>query len=885
MHNITLEYNPTTRMLSTAAEYAGTTIDNLSADITVSGIPDGYSARLDFRVKVKSRHGRTVYPCLPLDPAGRCVLHVGILRACKADLKLPLQLVLTKDSDDGPEVIASKNIVSLNVSPAINAIGSAETAYGLTIEKAFIDVSEDGGTIVFTRLDGSEIEIHVDDDFVAWNDVIAQWSDELDDKAVPSAKAVDGTFLKKRLDRSGRILMTDSAGLVDATGPRVVTAWSDVPSDDRIPTEKCIKADLDSRALDSDVVHNDRGTPVWSATIPYLQDSTVTHNGDLYISQNHDNLGNVPDAEGTVWWTLVRGGGGGGDEPGSYRTFLIGDGASTEFVCNHGFDSFTTAHVIYSNAGDRETVDATFERVTRNRTRVTFFTAPAEDEFTCIIYRPGIGPESVVTSINGAMGEVILTPDDLNAVAFIEQELTSAQAAQAKENIGLDQVDNVSDLQKPVSGPQQTALDGKVDKVEGKGLSTADFTASEKSKLATIEEGAEANVNADWAATEGDALILNKPTLGTVVDKNVGIAAGQIPYLNASGKFPDSVIPPLAIGEYIGAVSAKSDLVTLSAAQQGDIAKVTADATIANNGVWFINGLYSEINAWIQIVGPGAVISVNAQSGVVVLGAGDVGAVPTSRKVNDKPLTADVSLGASDVGAVPTSRKVNSKPLSADITLTPEDVGAVPPTRTVNSKPLSADVVLDAGDVGAVPPTRTVNSKPLSADISLDASDVGAVESNTAIVGGTYPKITFDAKGLVTLGEALAAADIPALPASRITSGTLGIDRIPTGNAANKVLMLTSEVGVGKSIKRTESGWEAFTPSSSELALYTGTITGDGTTKVFNFSHGLGGVPVVTLYENGVVVGATISCTSSSIQVTFYNAPALGASFEIKAIA
>ena len=192
------------------------------------------------------------------------------------------------------------------------------------------------------------------------------------------------------------------------------------------------------------------------------------------------------------------------------------------------------------------------------------------------------------------------------------------------------------------------------------------------------------------------------------------------------------------------------------------------------------------------------------------------GRVPNSRKVNNKPLSADITLTAGDVGAatpaqvneaktaasnaqtaannannnangrVPSTRKVNNKPLSADITLTAGDVGAatpaqvneakaaasnaqtaasaaqttannannnangrVPNTRKVNGKPLSADISLTAGDVGAatptqvneaktaasnantnangrVPNTRKVNGKPLSADISLTAGDVGA---------------------------------------------------------------------------------------------------------------------------------------------------------------
>lgn len=119
------------------------------------------------------------------------------------------------------------------------------------------------------------------------------------------------------------------------------------------------------------------------------------------------------------------------------------------------------------------------------------------------------------------------------------------------------------------------AIDAKVDKVDGKGLSTNDYITADKTKVTNINEvveaavksvtatgisitldkrnlvtnavenieldlpasttalaglmlpsdktklngiaaGAEVNVNADWNATEGDALILNKPTLATV---------------------------------------------------------------------------------------------------------------------------------------------------------------------------------------------------------------------------------------------------------------------------------------------------------------------------------------------------------------------------------
>lgn len=51
-----------------------------------------------------------------------------------------------------------------------------------------------------------------------------------------------------------------------------------------------------------------------------------------------------------------------------------------------------------------------------------------------------------------------------------------------------------------------------VAKENGKGLSEANYTQTEKAKLEGIQSGAEANVNADWDAVTGDAAILNKPT-------------------------------------------------------------------------------------------------------------------------------------------------------------------------------------------------------------------------------------------------------------------------------------------------------------------------------------------------------------------------------------
>ena len=93
----------------------------------------------------------------------------------------------------------------------------------------------------------------------------------------------------------------------------------------------------------------------------------------------------------------------------------------------------------------------------------------------------------------------------------------------------------------------------------------------------------------------------------------------------------------------------------------------------------------------------------------------------TAEMVGARPATWTPT--AEDVGAVPTSRTVNGKALSADITLSAADVSARPATWTPS-----------AADVGAVPTSRTVNGKALSSNISLTAGDVGATELNGVTV-------------------------------------------------------------------------------------------------------------------------------------------------------
>lgn len=62
--------------------------------------------------------------------------------------------------------------------------------------------------------------------------------------------------------------------------------------------------------------------------------------------------------------------------------------------------------------------------------------------------------------------------------------------------------------------------------------------------------------------------------------------------------------------------------------------------------------------------------------------------------------------------------------------------------------------------------------------LAVDGS--GNLNHSNTVATGTYTKVTVDAQGHVSTGDTLAADDIPAIPASKITSGTFGTGLLGT---------------------------------------------------------------------------------------------------------
>ena len=127
--------------------------------------------------------------------------------------------------------------------------------------------------------------------------------------------------------------------------------------------------------------------------------------------------------------------------------------------------------------------------------------------------------------------------------------------------------------------------------------------------------------------------------------------------------------------------------------------------------------------------------------------AAQAGAVPTTRKINNKALSSDVTLGAADVGAIPSAQKGTAGGVASlgsdgkvpsgqlpDMDYDPAgSAQTVQNNLNTHTKNKSNPHGVTAAQIGAVPTTRKVNNKALSADVSLSAADVGALP----ISGGT----------------------------------------------------------------------------------------------------------------------------------------------------
>lgn len=137
---------------------------------------------------------------------------------------------------------------------------------------------------------------------------------------------------------------------------------------------------------------------------------------------------------------------------------------------------------------------------------------------------------NAVTSVSGRIGAVTLT----------------------KEDVGLPNVDNTTDINKPISTATASALSGKVDKVSGKGLSESDYTTAEKTKLAGV--AAEATKN---RADSENADKVHSHAIGQVDGLSAALLTKfeKTDVVQSTGQSTEKVMSQKAVTDELGAIN------------------------------------------------------------------------------------------------------------------------------------------------------------------------------------------------------------------------------------------------------------------------------------------------------------------------------------------
>lgn len=276
----------------------------------------------------------------------------------------------------------------------------------------------------------------------------------------------------------------------------------------------------------------------------------------------------------------------------------------------------------------------------------------------------------------------------------------------------------------------QASLDNKVAKISGKGLSTNDYTTEEKTKLSSIAAGAQKNT---ITGVKGSAETAYRTGNVNITATNIGL--GNVDNTSDTSK-PISTATQTALDGKQATITGAattitgSNLATNRALVSNSSGKVAVSA-VTSTELGYLDGVTSAIQTQLN------------------------DKVPTSRTVNNKALSSNITLAASDVGAVPTNRTVNGKALSSNINLSASDVGALPTsggtlTGNLTGKYITGtwlqttEVSNQAGDIATIDGNGWIYKRTPDET----ASDIGVTHQNLFVNGNfqiwqRYPSGTY----------------------------------------------------------------------------------------------------------------------------------------------
>lgn len=235
--------------------------------------------------------------------------------------------------------------------------------------------------------------------------------------------------------------------------------------------------------------------------------------------------------------------------------------------------------------------------------------------------------------------------------------------------------------------------------------------------------------------------------LGTASALNTGTASGNVPVLGSDGKLPSAVVPASAITNTFVA-SSQSAMLGLSSADVGDICV----RTDLNKSFILKATPYSTLSNWQELLTPtDSVLSVNGQTGAVNLTATEISCVDNTGMDAGFTNTQEaidfasgglfevagmVEQNAQTIEAMGTALNEQGTTLS---NLQTNVAQRVPTSRTINGKALTSNITLTASDVGALSSSasyvKSVNGSSGAVTDVAKMAHTGPIDNNLLLIG------------------------------------------------------------------------------------------------------------------------------------------------------